>query len=188
MRNKLSILFVFISSLANAQAYFSGDSIIIEEPAFSNASGHQIHIQNADQLNESVYFWDNDGRGSFLSPWCNVIVSRTYFDYDSTATSEWSVELKKVDAIVTASALPGKRIEVKVTGGHEYNIQVTWMGGTKMYYQANGMGYLPSGVLGQFSGTTMAYVPYRIPGAQVVSVRVLAAACTQNVGKIIYLH
>ena len=185
---QLVILLTFFTTLVNAQVYFSGDSIIIEEPAFSNASGHQIHIQNADQLNESVYFWDADGRGSFLSPWCNVIVSRTYFDYDSTATSEWSVELKKVDAIVTASALPGKRIEVSVTGGHEYSIQVTWIGGTKMYYQANGMGYLPSGVPGHFSGTTMAYVPYRIPGAQVVSVRVLAAGCAQNVGKIIYLH
>lgn len=182
---QLVILFTFFTTLVNAQVYFQGDSIVIEEPALSNAMNHQIHIQNADQPSEGVYFWDNDGRGSFLSPWCNVIVSRTYFDHDSAAVFEWSVEIRKVDATVTASALPGRMVSVNVTGGYEYDLRISYIGGAKMYYQANGMGFFPAG---RFSGTTAAFVPYRIPGAQVVTVRVLDGACTQTVGKLVYLN
>lgn len=185
MRNKLSILFVFISSLVNAQVYFQGDSIVIEEPAFSNVMNHQIHIQNADDLDESVYFWDVDGLGSFPSPYCNVIVSRSAMEYDSTMFQEWSARLYKVNAVVSASALPGKRIKVNVTGGYEYDLRISHIGGAKMYYQANGMGFFPTG---RFMGTTTAFVPHRIPGAQVVTVRVLAGSCTQTVGKLVYLN
>jgi hypothetical protein len=182
---RIVILLTFFATLANAQVYFQGDSIVIEEPAFSNSMTHQIHIQNADDLDESVYFWDLDGRGSFLSPYCNVIVSRSAMEYDSTMFQEWSVSLKKVNAIVTASALPGKLVRVNVTGGYEYDLRISHISGSKMYYQANGMGFFPTG---RFSGTMTAFVPYRIPGAQVVSVRVLAGGCTHVVGKLIYLN
>lgn len=185
MRILQIVILTLFATLANAQVYFSGDSIVIEEPTFSNVASHQIHIQNADNLDESVYFWDFDGRGSFLSPYCNVIVSRSVMEYDSTMFQEWSAELKKVDAIVTASALPGKRVMVNVTGGYEYDLRISHIGGSKMYYQANGMGFFPAG---RFFGTTTAFVPYRVPGAQVVTVKVLAGVCTHTVGKLIYLN
>ena len=173
MRNKLSILFVFISSLVNAQVYFQGDSIVIEEPAFSNVSVHQIHIQNADQLNESVYFWDADGRGSFLSSYCNVIVGRTAFGYDSIAIPEWSVKLERQHATVSIRALPGKKVRVDAPASYE--LRVSHIGGHT---------YFPPAV---FAGEAVLFIPNRIPGAQVVTVRVLGS-CPQVVGKIIYLN
>lgn len=182
---RILILLTFFSTLVNAQVYFQGDSIIIEEPTFSSAMSHQIHVQNADDLDESVYFWSASGRGSFPSPYCNAIVSRSVMEYDSTMFQEWSVELKKVNAVVSASALPGKKISVNVTGGHEYDLRISHIGGVKMYYQANGLGYFPTG---RFSGPTTVYVPYRIPGAQVVTIRMLAGGCTQTVGKLVYLN
>lgn len=188
MRNTIIILLaIACSTVASSQAHFDGNNIVIDAPVMSGQTDWQINVQNLDNLSENFYVWSDTGLDTIPSPYCNIRISRTQYDYQLLAYSEWSIDLKREPVNIKVSAMPNRKFKVEVSGGYQYQLGIRHSAYGGWYQFMDGMtGYYPNGT---FTGTKTFFVPYRIPGEQVANVKVFTGgACDVEVGKIFYIN
>ena len=185
---QILILFAFFAfATADAQVTFTNKIVKIETPAIAGAMDHQINIQNLDSPWESVSYWSDSGVGDFISPYCNIRVSRTSFDSTLIATSEWYEDFNQEPVSVTVAAMPNRSILVEVHGG-DFEIQTFHVsyGGKYIMYEGN-MQFWPTATLSE--GVHTLFIPYRIKGQSGARVRVKRmTGCDVEVGRIFYLN
>lgn len=185
MRNFLTLVFVCITSISFAQVYFDGDSIVIETPVLSNSTSHQITIQNFNNLSESVSYWNSTGKGKYYSPWCNVRVSRSSFDYQSIVVSEWHENIVQDTVSIKVSSMPGRKVKVEVVGG-SFTIRfrhITY--GSWYSFMSNVFTFYPSGTFQE--GTYVFFIPYRIKEWNIAYIEV-HGNCSKPTAKLFYLN
>lgn len=193
MRTTFGLILIFLGFLLffaksmRAQVSFVGDSVKIETPTPAGMIDYQVILQNADDISQSVWYWSDTGQGMFFSPYCNTRVSRTAFDQNLLAYSEWSVTLKKVDVSVKVSAMPNRKFLVEVHGGN-FDLQSKHFAYASWYGLNEGMTYIGQHPTNLQEGQHIIFVPYRLPGNQLATVNVHAGTCSQNVGRIFYLN
>ena len=189
MKKQIVILFTLLlaSITMSAQVTFQNKIVTIQTPAIPGTLDHQIHIQNLDAIWESITYWSDSGVGDFVSPYCNIRVSRTSFDSTLLATSEWHEDFNQETVSITVAAMPNRKVLVDVKGG-DFEIQTTHVayGGKYTMYDGNTQ-FWPTASLSEGSHTL--FIPYRIKGQQGARIKVKrTTGCDVEAGRIFYLN
>lgn len=122
---------------ANSQnqidAYMDGNQLCIEDVQNPNATWYQYHVQNADQLNEYVWFWSQSTDTCIVSPYCNVRVGRTAFAVTGPVPSNY-VKLEKL-SIASKIWWDGELNVILKGGWDEVRVTMYDIGGKQVKFQ-----------------------------------------------------
>ncbi len=187
MKQILILLATFFTTICFSQVTFTNKIVKIETTANPDAIDHFVVFQNLDNITENVSFWSDSGIGEWTSPYCNVRVSRTYFDSDLIAHSEWSIDFTQEPVSISVAAMPGNKVLIDVIGGdfEVFTRHVAYGGSYTMY--ENSTQFWPIASLSE--GKHTLFIPYRIRGQQGAIFKVKRmSGCDVTAGRIFYLN
>lgn len=184
---RIVILLLLFALAGQAQNSFQNKIIKINTPALPGTVDHLISIQNLDNLSENTSFWSDEGTGEWLSPYCNIRVTRTAYDSSLIATVEWSEDFLQEPVSILVAAMPNRRIQVEVIGGDfQIYTQHVAYGGKYMMYQGNSQ-FWPIASLPE--GKHTLFIPYPIRGQQGATIKVFRpGGCNVQAGRIFYMN